>query len=114
MDPRGPANFILDEVKQKNIALELVKPTLSESSQAFAQFTTAVLETGDLAHLGQPELAAALKGATTADTGDGGKLWARRDATVDISPLVAVTLAQWALRKHGSSYDLLKSIGPPT
>ena len=56
----------------------------------------------------------ALAGATVRDTGDGGKLWARRDTTVDISPLVAVTLAAWAHGKFGRAYDLMKSVAPPT
>ena len=112
IDPRGPASGLIKPLESGRI--EITKPALSDSAQGFAQFTTGVLETGDLRHLGQPELAAALKGATVRETGDGGKLWARRDTTVDISPLVAVTLAQWALRKYGASYDLLKSVASPT
>ena len=113
IDPRGPAAGLIPEAEKAG--LEIIKPTLGESAQAFAQFTTGVLEPdGIVRHLGQPELAAALKGATATDTGDGGKLWARRDTTVDISPLVGVTLAQWLLRKHGRGYDVLRSIGPPT
>ena len=69
---------------------------------------------GTITHLAQPELAAALGGATTADTGDGGKVWARKDTSVDISPLVACTLAAWAHGRFGRDYDLLKSVAPPT
>ena len=61
---------------------------MGESAQAFAQFYAGVVEgDGSLVHLGQPELAAALAGATVRDTGDGGQLWARKDTSVDISPL---------------------------
>jgi hypothetical protein len=48
-----------------------------------------------LRHLGQPELTAALEGARTRNLGDGAWAWHRRGSTVDISPLVAVTLAVW-------------------
>jgi hypothetical protein len=113
IDPRGPASGLIADAEK--MGMEIIKPALGEAAAAFAQFTTGVLEPdGVLRHLGQPELTAALKGATFRDTGDGGKLWARRDTSTDISPLVAVTLAQWALRKHGRAYDVLKSVAPPT
>lgn len=47
---------------------------------------------GRLRHLGQPDLDAALGGARRRTLGDSWA-WARRDAAVDITPLVAVTLA---------------------
>ena len=113
IDPRGPLAGVIDEAEKAG--LEVTKPTLSESAQAFAQFHAGIVEgKPPLVHLGQPELDAALAGATVRDTGDGGKLWARRDTTVDISPLVAVTLAAWAHGKFGRAYDLMKSVGPPT
>ena len=109
IDPRGPAAGLIPEAERAG--LEIVKPTMQESAQAFAQFYAGVTEgEGSLAHLGQPELAAALAGATVRETGDGGKLWARRDTTVDISPLVAVTLAHWAAAKFGRNYDVLRSV----
>ena len=111
IDPRGPAAGLIPEAEAAG--LELVKPSLSESAQAFAQFHAGVCETGTVAHMGQPALSAALGGATVRDTGDGGQLWARRDTSVDISPLVACTLAAWALGRR-PSYDLLRSVAPPT
>ncbi len=113
IDPRGPAAGLIPEAERAG--LEITKPTLGDAAQAFAQFHAAVCEPpGTLVHLGQAELAAALAGAVAADTGDGGKLWARKDTTVDISPLVAVTLAHWAAGKFGRAYDLLKSVSGPT
>ena len=110
VDPAGPAAGLIPELERAGV--EVVKPAASELGAAFAQFTTGVLEPdGPIRHTGQPELAAALRGATAKDTGDGGKKWTRKDSTVDISPLVAATLAQWALRKHGKGYDLMRSIG---
>lgn len=46
-------------------------------------------------HLGQPELDIAVDGAVRKPFGDGGWLWSRKQSTVDITPLVAVTLARW-------------------
>jgi hypothetical protein len=42
----------------------------------------------------QPELSAALAGATKRSLGDAWA-WSRRNSAVDISPLVAATLALW-------------------
>ena len=48
-----------------------------------------------LRHLGQPHLSAAVKAAVKRPLGDA---WAwNRKGSVDISPLVAVTLALWGL-----------------
>jgi hypothetical protein len=52
-------------------------------------------------HLGQPVLDLAVAGATRRELGDRW-LWNQETASVDISPLVAVTLAAWghATRAH--------------
>jgi hypothetical protein len=47
-----------------------------------------------IAHLGTTELAAAVRGAETRPLGDAW-LWSRSTSTVNISPLVAVTVALW-------------------
>jgi hypothetical protein len=52
-------------------------------------------------HLDQEPLNTALFGARRRDLGDGAWRWSRRDSTVDISPLVAVTLADHAFALHG-------------
>lgn len=66
--------------------------TPGESKQACAELEASVRE-GVLGHYGQPELRAALEGAVKKPSEDGGWSWARRSTVVDISPLVAVTLA---------------------
>jgi hypothetical protein len=50
----------------------------------------------DVWHLGQPEVTAAVAGATKRGLGDGWA-WDRRSVSVDICPLVAVSLALWGL-----------------
>lgn len=64
----------------------------AEAKQACAELEASVRE-GLLGHYGQPELRAALEGAVKKPSEDGGWSWARRSTVVDISPLVAATLA---------------------
>lgn len=51
---------------------------------------------GKLVHLEQPELIAAVEGAKQRDLGDGWA-WHRRRSSVDITPLVACSLAAWSV-----------------
>jgi hypothetical protein len=55
------------------------------------------VQAGMIVHRDQPELAAAIAGAHRRPVGDGW-VWSRRTSTVDISPLVAATLAAWGWR----------------
>jgi hypothetical protein len=64
----------------------------TECRQSCAQLEAAVRE-GVFSHYGQPELRTALEGAVKRPSEDGGWYWARRSTVVDISPLVAATLA---------------------
>ncbi len=58
-----------------------------------------------LRHLGSPELDAALRGAAKQKAGDAWS-WSRASSSVDISPLVGVTLAAWhALTVGPSVYE---------
>lgn len=72
---------------------QLALPTAAEVSQACGQFYDAVIQ-GTLRHQGQGPLDVAVRGAVTRPVGDAYG-WARRQATVDISPLCAATLARW-------------------
>jgi len=111
VDAAGPAgSFIapLEEAgfvsvapaaKAPDSGLALVKPTAQQAAQAFAGFYDAP-EQDALRHLDQPELASALAGATTRPLGDA-RAWSRRDSSVDISPLVAVTVAKWVFANRG-------------
>jgi hypothetical protein len=57
-----------------------------------------------LRHLGDDGLRAALKGAARKPHGEGW-LWSRRHSAVDISPLVAATLALWGQAQLGADAD---------
>ena len=62
-------------------------------------------ESGRLAHPGQAQLDTAVTGARRRPVGDAG-LWAwdRRDGSVFVAPLVAVTLAQHGAGRHRSNH----------
>jgi hypothetical protein len=98
VDAAGPAGSLLAELEAAGV--EVVKPTSREAAQAAGQLYDLVIE-GKLAHHGQPALNAALGGAQRRPLGDAWA-WDRRSRSVDISPLVAATLAAWghATRAH--------------
>lgn len=108
IDASGPAGSVIAEIESHGI--EVVKPTIRDIGQACGQFYDAVVPADGrptLRHIGQAELNAALAGATKRHIKD---VWAwnRRGLSVDISPLVASTLALWGFtsrsgtKKNGS------------
>ena len=91
LDPAGPAGALVAPLERAGVTVREV--ALREHVAACGQLLTAILD-GKVTHAGQEELDAAAAGADRRDVGDGGWLWSRRRSTVDISPLVAVTLAR--------------------
>lgn len=89
LDPAGPAGSLITGLSKEKIEPALV--AAREMAQACGEFYDAVVE-GQLRHLGQPELNAAIGGARKRNLADAWA-WHRRDAAVNISPLVAATLA---------------------
>jgi hypothetical protein len=85
----GPAGSFIAELEQRNVRVERVGER--EFTQACGMFFDAVTD-GNVRVRRHPALTSAANGARKKLTGDAWK-WARRDATVDVSPLVAVTLA---------------------
>lgn len=100
MDPTGPAAALLPDLEragltirnQKNPSGLLVLLDGRESIQACEEFLAAVLD-GSLIHRDQHVLNTAVQGAGRRQVGDSWK-WSRRDSTVDITPLVAATVAR--------------------
>jgi hypothetical protein len=92
LDPRGPASLLLPDLAAAGIVPEQV--SAAEHAQACGGLLAAVIS-GNLVHERQPVLDLAVTGATRRPYGDAWA-WNRRTAAVDISPLVAVTLARWA------------------
>lgn len=105
-DASGPSSSLLSELAQalRNADLlaglhegEITLTSAKEHAQACGMLYDAVdKDTDTLRHLGTPELAAAIKGAVKRDLAEAWA-WSRRNSSIDISPLVAVTLAHWGL-----------------
>ncbi|MFE7927794.1 terminase [Streptomyces sp. NPDC057456] len=94
VDGGGPAGSLIADLEDR-LGVEVVQPKAREVAAACGQFYDAVAEQA-LSHLDQAPLAAALAGAQKRPLGDAWA-WARRIVSVDISPLVAATLAKWGL-----------------
>jgi phage terminase large subunit-like protein len=124
LDGNGPAAALLPDLTEAGIIApedperpergQLAIPTAGERAGAYGQMIDAVVER-ELRHRNQPLLNLAVSGAKTRTLGDL-EMWTRRKAAVDITPLVAVTLARWAFVSRyelvaGTSYDLMQSFG---
>jgi hypothetical protein len=91
-DATGPAASLEKQIE--NVDLAAVTPVNStEHAQACGSFFDAV-DQRKLRHLGTAEMVSAIKGAVKRQSRDAWT-WNRKDSTVDISPLVACTLALW-------------------
>ena len=91
-DGAGPAASLVKPLEQRGIEVTVV--TAKEHAQACGNFYDAC-DQGTLRHLDTPELTAAVRGAVRRTLGDAWA-WSRKSSGVDISPLVAGTLALWA------------------
>lgn len=107
LDAKGPAGSLLTDLSQlkptpitppaeakKPRRGDLAIPTMIDVAASCGQFADAVRQ-GTLRHIDQVQLNVAMAGARSRPLGDAWA-WARKAADVDISPLVAVTLARWA------------------
>ena len=90
-DEKGPAASLLPELDKLDVKVETINAT--EHAQGCGLIFDTVDQKG-LRHLGTPELEAAIKGACKRPLGDAWA-WSRKSSAVDISPLVACTLALW-------------------
>lgn len=94
IDAGGPAGSLIEPL-QEALGVEVVKPKARQIADGVGQLYDAVVGQG-ISHIDQAPLAVALAGAQKRPLGDAWA-WARRGVGVDISPLVAVTLAKWGL-----------------
>jgi hypothetical protein len=92
LDPSGPAGALLVGLEKAGVGVTQIKAR--ELVQACQRFYNLV-EAGDLRHRDEGALFDAVLGAKKRDVGDGWA-WARKKATVDITPLYAATVALWA------------------
>lgn len=94
IDAQSPAMSLLSELQKAHVRVTIT--SMAEMGRAYGRFQD-MLNDGQLKHLpddAQPQLAAAVRGAITRNLGASGALaWNKLGADVDISPLVACTLA---------------------
>ncbi len=99
LDPSSSSGAWLPALREAGIEPELV--TGREMAQACGAFYEDVVESSTPRHIDDAPLNAALAGARKRPLGDAWA-WHRRNSDVDISPLVAVTLAWHGFAQHGS------------
>jgi hypothetical protein len=91
VDEVGPAGSLVAPLEAAE--LEVLKPSTRARAAADSGFYDAVAQ-GSLRYVPRPGLDAAAAGAAKRPLGDSWA-WARRGLSVDICPLVAVSLARW-------------------
>lgn len=107
VDEGGPAGSLIPELKEA-LGVKIVTPKTREIAQGCGQLYDAVTDQS-LSHHDPAPLATALAGAQKRPLGDAWA-WARRSVGVDISPLVAVTLAKWGLGVEVESGDVVDNV----
>lgn len=93
IDRAGPAANLIDSLAQNKVSV--TETDADRMKRACASFFDAVAS-GGLAHVDQPTLNVAVSNGRKRRLGDGWA-WNRASAEADITPLVAATLASWAL-----------------
>jgi phage terminase large subunit-like protein len=96
LDPAGPAGSLIPSLQEQGIEPVLI------SAREMAQACGAIYDdcvNDNIRHLDQAMLNAAIAGAKKRPLGDSWA-WHRKDSAVDISPLVAVTLARHGIATH--------------
>jgi hypothetical protein len=101
LDPSSPAGSLITSFEEVGIRVDQV--TAREYAQACGGFFDAV-DNRELRHLNTPELLAAVRGAVKRPLGEAWA-WDRKNTHVDISPLVAATLALREARINARSAE---------
>lgn len=86
----GPEASFIAPLRERGV--EVVEVSTAELAQATGQLIDAAIA-GELVHLGQPSLDKALRGAVLRTSTDGASVWSQRTSTVEITPLIACTVA---------------------
>lgn len=91
VDPQGPAGALIPELEAAKV--KVLAPSAQDVTHAAGVFYDAVMD-AQIRVRANEQLNRAVDGARRRTVGDRWA-WARRSSNVDISPLVAVTLAFW-------------------
>lgn len=102
VDMQSAAASLVDELVAAHV--EVIEMNTADAKQAFGQFYDRCMD-GSVRHLGQEGLDAALRGAKDRLVGDA-KLWDRKTADVDITPLVSATNALWGWTSRRGTGEL--------
>ena len=89
-DSTGPAGSIIPDAAMRGVVIEPM--SARDHAHACGFFYDLVME-GRMRHRPEPLLDRALEGAIRRSAGDGAWTWSRKSSAVDISPIVAATLA---------------------
>lgn len=101
LDPRAAAAAMIPDLLAAKVpVVEISTADLAKSCAHLKQ----LVKDGKVKHRGQIPLDQAVRSAAIRSIGDGWA-WTRKATTVDISPLVAVTLAAWAARNDAPRQD---------
>lgn len=96
LDPSSQAGSLLTGLQEAGVEPVLIGTR--DATQACGLFVKMVVEDGTVRHRGQPKLNVAVDAGCKRMVGpEGGWCWNRRDSASDISPLVAVTNANFLL-----------------
>ena len=93
IDKAGPAANFIDQLGMEKV--RVTETDADKMKRACASFFDSVAS-GALVHLDQPDLSVAVSHGRKRRLGDGWA-WNRASADADITPLVAATLASWAM-----------------
>lgn len=104
VDPAGPVNSLIKPLNDRGVQVQSVQAR--ELAEACGQFYDGVAE-HLIVHPGQQVVTTAIDGGAKRLIGDGPWAWGRKNSGVDISPLVAVTLAYWAAKSQLGSGGVL-------
>jgi len=94
----SPAGSLIPELEAKGI--KVTTPSATEYAGACGNIYDRVYS-DQIRHVGQHPFLIALAGAQKLDLGEGAWKWNRKAVTVDISPLVAMTLSSYGLARFG-------------
>ena len=103
VDSVGPAGSLIPDLEQAGLTVHAV--TAREMVDACGQFYDSVTE-GKVRIRRHPKLDEAAAGAVRRSVGDAWA-WTRKNATTDVCPLVAATLAVWAAGHQAESVPLV-------
>lgn len=100
-DGIGPAAAFVLKLEEELLDTEVITVKTKEYVQACGLIYDG-FEERSVRHLDTPELAAAVRGAAKRSLGDAWA-WSRKNSSVDITPLVALSLALWRLLQPGGT-----------